>query len=92
MPPREAILFFTSRPFTDAEGSFLDDGARYLIEHRLVCSQRTGEVINEDWPKPLFPRFFEYDILRGLAYLVEWSKRRNKPLPRAVIAEGPFLC
>ncbi len=88
LPPLEAILYFTSRPFTDAESRFLDEGARYLIEHRLVCSKLDREVINNEWLKPLFPRFFEYDILRGLAYLVEWSKRREKPLPETVVAEG----
>ena len=53
-----------------------------------VCSKLDREVINNEWLKPLFPRFFEYDILRGLAYLVEWSKRREKLLPETVIAEG----
>ncbi len=88
LPPIEAILYFTPRPFTDAESRFLDEGARYLIEHRLICSKKDGGIINKEWLKPLFPRFFEYDLLRGLAYLAEWSKRREQPLPETVIAEG----
>ena len=88
LPPLEAVLFFTDRDYTDAEKRFLDNGARYLIEHRLVCSKEGGVVINPEWLKPLFPRFFEYDILRGLYYLVEWSRRRGKPLPKDVIEEG----
>ena len=88
LPPLEAVLFFTDRDYTDAEKKFLDNGARYLIEHRLVCSKEGGSVVNPDWLKPLFPRFFEYDILRGLYYLVEWSRRRGKPLPKDVIEEG----
>ena len=88
LPPLEAVLFFTKREYTDAEANFLDEGARYLIEHRLVCSKKDGSVINKEWLKPFFPRFFEYDILRGLYYLVEWSKRRGKSLPVKVIKEG----
>ncbi len=88
LPPLEAVLFFTDRDYTDAEASFLDNGARYLIEHRLVCSKVGGSVVNPEWLKPLFPRFFEYDILRGLYYLTEWSRRRGKPLPKNVIEEG----
>ena len=88
LPPLEAVLFFTDREYTDAEKRFLDNGARYLIEHRLVCSKEDGSVVNPEWMKPLFPRFFEYDILRGLNYLVEWSQRRGKPLPKEVIKEG----
>ena len=88
LPPLEAVLFFTDRDYTGAEKRFLDNGARYLIEHRLVCSKESGSVVNPEWLKPLFPRFFEYDILRGLYYLVEWSRRRGKPLPKDVIEEG----
>lgn len=88
LPPLEAILLFTDRSYTEAEARFLDEGARYLIEHRLVESKRESRIINQEWLKPLFPRFFEYDILRGLSYLSEWSRRRNKPLPKGLIEEG----
>lgn len=81
LPPLEAILRYTDRPFTEREKEFLDGGARYLIEHELVCSKSSGEIINGEWLKPCFPRFFEYDILRGLSFLTEWSQKRNKPLP-----------
>ena len=88
LPPLEAILFFTERKFTNKEEKLLDEGASYLVDHRLVCRKSDGSVINQEWLKPLFPRFFEYDILRGMHYLVEWSKRRKKTLPRKVILEG----
>lgn len=88
LPPLEAVLFFTRREYTAAEAEFLDEGARYLIEHRLVCSKKDGTVINGEWLKPFFPRFFEYDILRGMYFLVEWSRRRRKVLPGDLIEEG----
>ena len=88
LPPLEAVLLFTERRYTGEEERFLDEGARYLIEHRLVRSKSDGAVINDEWLKPFFPRFFEYDILRGLPYLVEWSRRRGVSLPSKVIKEG----
>ena len=88
LPPLEAILRHTNRPFTKRESVFLDEGARYLIEHSLVCSKESGHIIDEEWLNPCFPRFFEYDILRGMSYLVEWSQRRNKPLPAYLLNEG----
>jgi hypothetical protein len=88
LPPLEAILWYTNREFTQEEAFFLDEGARYLIEHRLVCSKQTGDIIDQEWLKPCFPRFFEYDILRGMSFLVEWSRRRNKPLPADLLSEG----
>lgn len=91
LPPLEAILWYTYRDFTEKEAHFLDQGARYLIEHRLVCSKQTGEIIDEEWLKPCFPRFFEYDILRGMSFLVEWSRRRNKTLPIDLLSKGIHL-
>ena len=86
--PLEAVLHFTKRDYTNAEARFLDAGTQYLIEHCLVCSKSNGSVINEEWLKPFFPRYFGYDILRGLSYLVEWSRRREQPLPSEIIEEG----
>lgn len=96
LPPLEAILWHTNRDFTEQEIVFLDEGARYLIEHRFVCSKQDGGIINKDWLKPCFPRFFEYDILRGMSFLAEWSRRRDKALPAGLLMEGlerlkPFI-
>jgi hypothetical protein len=88
LPPLEAILWYTNREFTEQEAIFLDQGARYLIEHRLICSKQNGNIIDMEWLKPCFPRFFEYDILRGMSFLAEWSRRRNKPLPIDLLNEG----
>lgn len=88
LPPLEALMRFTARELTPEEERFLDAGARYLIEHRL-CRSKGGEgLIEPEWLKPIFPRFFEYDVLRGMSYLVDWAKRRQKPLPLEVLREG----
>lgn len=88
LPPLEAILYYTNRAFTVQEADFLDQGARYLIEHRLICSKQSGNIIDLEWLKPCFSSFFEYDILRGMSFLAEWSRRRNKPLPTDLLNEG----
>lgn len=88
LPPLEAILWYTDREFTKQESKFLDEGARYIMEHHLVCSKQDGTIIDENWLKPCFPRFFEYDILRGMSFLAEWSRRRNQDLPADLLREG----
>jgi hypothetical protein len=88
LPPLEAILRFTRREFTPQEAAFLDNGARYLIEHRLCRVKGRDDFINPEWLKPIFPRFFEYDVLRGMSYLVAWAERRKQPLPLEVLQEG----
>lgn len=87
LPPLEAVLRCTHHSFTPEETRFLDNGARYLLDHRLYRSIETGGVINEEWLELGFPRFYFYDILRGLRFVVEWAKRRNKLLPGRAVEE-----
>ena len=41
----------------------------YLLDRRMFCSLRTGEVIDQRWLRFSFPTFWHYDVLRGLDYL-----------------------
>ena len=51
----------------------LDRGMAYLLERKLFRSKRTGRVIDEAWLTPTFPRFYEYDVLRGLELVARWD-------------------
>lgn len=66
---------------------FLDGGARYLLDRRLFRSMK-GQVINEGWLTPRFPRFYDYDVLRGLRFLKAWSNKLGRPLPADAVAEA----
>jgi hypothetical protein len=89
LPALEAVLLCTPRPLTPEEERFLDHGARYLIERRLWRSvSRGGVVMDESWAKPCFPRFYHYDLLRGLAFLVRYANRLKRPLPVAAMTEA----
>lgn len=89
LPPLEAVLFCTPRPFTAAEEAFLDRGAGYLVSHRLVrAASGAGRVIDESWLKVTFPRFYDYDLLRGLRFLAAWSKARGSDVPRSAVRES----
>ena len=76
LPVLEALLEGTSRPFTSEERAVLAAGARYLVERQFVRS-RTGDrrILNPAWLIPCFPRFYEYDALRGLAFVARWHER-----------------
>ncbi len=88
--PLEAILYSTSRSFSPAEADFLDRGANCLIERELrlgcLAPQNLEEKEDEeDWKKLCFPRYYYYDILRGLTFILKWADRRQKKLPAASI-------
>jgi hypothetical protein len=88
VPTLEAMLEHTHRPFTVAEQQFLDRGAAYLIERRLCRSVSKGGLIDPAWLQPIFPRFYEYDVLRGARFLVRWATRLARPLPWEALEEG----
>ncbi len=89
LPPLEAVLRCTKRPLTPEEETFLDRGAAYLIARSLCRSiKRGGAVIDATWLQPGFPRFYFYDVLRGLSFLVEWAETRRRPLPAVSIVEA----
>jgi hypothetical protein len=83
--PLEAILF-TRDIFTPEEEAFLDRGANGLLKRELRFGSQSnynaGEKGDEeDWLKLCFPRFYFYDVLRGLRFIVKWSEKRKKPFP-----------
>jgi hypothetical protein len=88
VPTLEAMLEHTHRPFTAAERQFLDRGAAYLIERRLCRSVSKGGLIDPAWLQPIFPRFYEYDVLRGARFLVNWATKLARPLPWAALDEA----
>jgi hypothetical protein len=89
--PLEAILM-TSRKLTDGEERFLDRGAKCLLDRELrlgSTSQHNAEerLDEADWLKLCFPRFYFYDVLRGLNFVLRWADVRKKPLPTEAIAK-----
>jgi hypothetical protein len=82
----ESVLLHTPRPWTPAEESFLMRGARFLIERELRLGSATHHNADERrsaelWTQLCFPRFYLYDVLRGLNALVLWAEKTNSSLP-----------
>lgn len=74
------------KDITDKEKDFVDKGASYLINKQLFRNSK-GEIIYNNWLQAFFPRFYEFDILRGLSFLTDWSLLRKKELPINSIIE-----
>ncbi len=88
LPPAEALLLCTERPFDERERAFLSGVASYLSKRSLVRSlSKQGRVIDPDWLTPLFPRFYYYDVLRGLRFLARWAERCGESVGEGSIAE-----
>jgi len=88
----EAVLFYTRRPWTAAELAFLDRGAAFLIGRKLMHGSDTVHNAAErasapEWLDLCFPRFYKYDVLRGLHALLAWSEATKNAVPRAAVAD-----
>lgn len=61
-------------------------GQEYLLERRMLRSQSSNDVINQEWTKCAYPNRWHYDVLWGLDYL-----RRAGVNPDARVAEAISL-
>ena len=85
--PFEAMLL---GPWTPERRSFLARAAGFLIERKLMLGSSSLHNAEErdaqaDWLLPCFPRFYFYDVLRGLAALVRWAALGGGALPVTAI-------
>jgi hypothetical protein len=86
----EAILLHTRNTWSDEEEVFLDRCARFLMDRKLMLGSNTKHNAEEResapmWMQPCFPRFYFYDVLRGLNALVLWAEQTGGTLRRESI-------
>jgi hypothetical protein len=75
---------------TPEERAVVERAAKFLIDRRLIEGSRTDHNASERDSAPAwldlgFPRFYLYDVLRGLAALVRWAELGSAPLPLRAI-------
>jgi hypothetical protein len=86
----EAILMYTRNIWSNQEVAFLDRCAQFLLERKLTLGSSSEHNAEERaaapmWMQPCFPRFYFYDVLRGLNALLFWAEQTGKSLPRESI-------
>lgn len=78
--------------WTPQEAECVERGAQFLLkrELRLGCSTAYNAAERESarqWGEITFPRFYFYDVLRGLTALQQWSARTGRELPPLAVRE-----
>ncbi len=89
----EAMLLYTNRAWTVEEEAFLEKGAKFLMGRKLIHGSTTKynaseRASAEKWTKLCFPRFYFYDVLRGLDVLLKWSEKTGRTVPFESIREA----
>ena len=87
VPPLETML---DGEITPERASFVDRAAGFLIERRLTKGSATVHNAEErtrapDWLRPTFPRFYLYDVIRGIHALTRWAQVRHREIPLSAI-------
>lgn len=87
LAPLEAMLL---GDLVGDRAAFVDRAAAFLIERRLMLGSPTQHNAAErgrepGWLQPCFPRFYFYDVLRGLDALTRWAERREQAIPLVAI-------
>jgi hypothetical protein len=89
--PFEAMLLGRPADWTADHAAFVERAAGFLFERRLMLGSQTVHNAEERagdsaWRAPCFPRFYFYDVLRGLHALVRWAELTGRALPLRAIA------
>ena len=91
LPILEALLEYGESEkgeLTPVQLEILKKGADYFLKRKLFRSLSKGmKIISQSWLEPTFPRFYNYDILRGLTFLTRWAALTNK-LPEESINDA----
>ena len=87
--PLEAMLLGGAS--AGESSAFVRRAGGFLVERALVHGSRSVHNAEEReaaraWGALTFPRFYFYDVLRGLAVLVRWAETTGERLPEAAIA------
>jgi hypothetical protein len=75
----------------DPTSPFVERAAQFLVERRLSRGSQTVHNAEERarepvWLQIAFPRFYYYDVLRGVSALVRWASVTERKLPIDAIA------
>ncbi len=78
--------------WTPQEAEFVERGAQFLIQRELRLGSPTDYNASEresakEWGRLTFPRFYFYDVLRGLTALHQWAQRTGQQPPPFEISE-----
>lgn len=87
LPMLEAMLDIYASTQDNRLLPLLQAGVDYLFEHRMFRNT-AGKIIDPSWLQLSFPRFYNYDVLRGLAFVLRWAALTDARLDLSILDES----
>ncbi len=81
---RDYLELRPGAPLTEAAAAAERNAQELLLAHHLFRSDKTGDVIREDFTKMSYPHRWFYDFLRGLAYFARVHAPHDPRLQDAI--------
>lgn len=74
------MAFVKNNPEQKQFDRILKSGIEYFINHKIFLSTSGKQIKSTDWDKLIFPLFYEFDFLRGLELVLDYSLLTNEKL------------
>jgi hypothetical protein len=87
LPVLEALLLAQETEVKEDELEVLNRGADYIVKHKLFRKLSNQEVMDPNFVEIRFPRFYEYDYLRGFKFLYDFRQKYGYNFPDAITNE-----
>ncbi|MDO9630256.1 MAG: SH3 domain-containing protein [Acholeplasmataceae bacterium] len=84
LPVVEALLLINP---TALELSALTNAADYIVNHQLFRKLSDHEIMHPNFTEIRFPRFYEYDYLRGFSFLYHFRRLYGYQFPTSITDE-----
>jgi hypothetical protein len=72
------------RPHSESVRSAMQAARELMLQHRLVYSDHTGQVINPNFTRLVYPYRWHYNLLRGLEHFASAGAPRDARLQEAI--------
>ena len=87
LPIVESLMLFDKNQITESELDALCNAADYIASHKLFRKITDFSIMDPNFTEIRFPRFYEYDFLRGFTFLCNYREKYGYTFPDSITDE-----
>jgi hypothetical protein len=87
LPMVESLLLFKKDQITSDELDVLHKASDYIVSHKLFRKLTDQSIMDPNFTQIRFPRYYEYDFLRGFTFLYSYREKYGYTFPDSITDE-----